>query len=182
MVYIFMADGCEEIEALTVVDLMRRAEIPISMVELGHEGKVKGAHGITIIPDMWMENVEIDKADMLVLPGGMPGTVNLENEEFLIHLIQMANDKRIPIGAICAAPRILGDMELLVMKQAACYPGVEERLKGAEVVTDPVVTDGHITTSRGLGTAIPFALRLIAVLKGQEEADRISKSIVYSRE
>lgn len=118
---------------------------------------------------------------MLVLPGGMPGTKHLGACEKLTALLKKADEQKIRIGAICAAPSVLGDLGLLRGKKAVCYPGFEERLAGAEVLREQVVTDGHITTSRGMGTAIPFGLEMISCLKGEEEAERIAEAIIFRR-
>ncbi|MDY3917465.1 MAG: DJ-1 family glyoxalase III [Candidatus Limivivens sp.] len=178
-IYVFFADGFEEIEGLTVVDLLRRASQKVRMVSINDSLRVTGAHGISIEADLKLDQVSEKPGDFLVLPGGMPGTRNLgacrELTEKLVH----AAEKAIHVAAICAAPSVLGDLGLLKGKQAVCYPGFEERLTGAKVLEVPVVTDGNVTTSRGMGTAIPFGLELIRLLSGKEEADRIGCSILY---
>ncbi len=180
MVYVFLADGFEEIEALTPVDLLRRAGVEARTVSI-YEGRktVTGARKITVCADITIDEAVPDKADIIVLPGGMPGTVNLLECSKLMTIVdaQNANGKR--IAAICAAPaRILGAKGLLTGKKATCYPGLEEYLEGATPVTDSVVTDGNITTSRGLGTAVDFACELIRLLCGDAKADEIRKSVV----
>lgn len=179
-VYVFFAEGFEEIEALTVVDLLRRAQIPAVMTGITGNGDVTGSHGIRIGMDASIEDVSLENAAMLVLPGGMPGTRHLGACEKLAELLREADAQKIRIGAICAAPSVLGDMGLLKGRKAVCFPGFEERLTGAEVQTAKAVTDGHITTSRGMGTAIPFGLEIIRLLKGEEEAERIGSSIIYT--
>lgn len=178
-VYVFFAEGFEEIEALTVVDLLRRADIPVKMVGIAGEDPAVGSHGISVGMNLSIDRVTIEETEMLVLPGGMPGTRYLGACEALTSLLKEADRRGIRIGAICAAPSVLGDLGLLNGRKAVCYPGFEERLKGAEVLEVPAVTDGHITTSRGLGTAIPFALEIISGLKGREEADHIAASVIY---
>jgi len=180
-VFVFLAEGFEEIEALTAVDLLRRADLNVRMAAVSPGEFITGAHGIVIRPDMYLEAVRLEDAVMLVLPGGNPGTMNLNKSEQLLDLLKTADSQKIPIGAICAAPRILGELGILEGKQAVCYPGNEEWLKGAEVLKVPVVTDGHITTGRGMGTAIDFSLELITRLKGKEEAKRIAASIIYEK-
>ena len=172
---VFTADGFEEIEGLTVVDLLRRAGAEVLMVSVGEGLTVKGAHNT----DVLFDETCYEDADVLVLPGGMPGTLNLRNHEKLCALLKefAAKDKK--IAAICAAPMILGELGLLKGKKATCYPGFEDKLIEAEVCTDRVVRDGNITTSRGLGTAIPFALELISQLYGKEKAEEIKKSVIY---
>ena len=178
-VYVFTADGFEEIERLTVVDLMRRAGARTQMVSISDGLAVQGSHGIEIKADTFFDDADFDKADLLVLPGGMPGTLHLGEHQGLTKLLQdfAAQGKR--IAAICAAPSVLGDLGLLEGKHAVCYPGFEDRLTGALVEKKEVVTDGSITTSRGLGTAIPFALELISLLFGPEKAEEIKKSVIY---
>jgi len=180
MVYVFLADGFEEIEALTPVDLLRRAGVEAQTVSI-YPGKrnVTGARKIEVVADTTIDVVDAESADIVVLPGGMPGTVNLLECETLMKIVdnRAQNGKR--IAAICAAPaRILGSKGLLAGKKATCYPGLEEMLKGATAVTDPVITDGNITTSRGLGTAVDFACELITLLAGKEKSDEIRSSVV----
>ena len=177
---VFTADGFEEIEGLTVVDLLRRAGAEVLMVSVKEGLTVKGAHNIELKADALFDEVCYEDVDILVLPGGMPGTLNLRNHEKLCGLLKefAAKDKK--IAAICAAPMILGELGLLKGKKATCYPGFEDKLTEAELCTDRVVRDGNITTSRGLGTAIPFALELISQLYGKEKAEEIKKSVIYN--
>lgn len=178
-IYIFLAEGFEEIEGLTVVDLLRRAKLEITMVSMTGEAAVTGAHGIRVSADAVFEEVNFADAQMYVLPGGMPGTLNLGNHEGLVDLLKKANAENKKIAAICAAPSVLGTNGILEGKRAACYPGFEEKLTGAQVSLDPVMVDGNIITSRGMGTAIAFSLEIIAGFLGEEEAKRIAESIIY---
>ena len=178
-VLIFMAEEHEEIEALTVVDLLRRADIQIEMVSITGNKRVPGAHGITTYCDRLIENTNFEEADMLVLPGGMPGTLNLELCEPLMDQIYGFNASKKGLAAICAAPTVFGKAGLLKGKKATCYPGMEKDLLDAEYSTDSVCHDGHIITSRGMGTAIPFALEIVKTFKGEEAADKLAKAIVY---
>jgi 4-methyl-5(b-hydroxyethyl)-thiazole monophosphate biosynthesis len=178
-VYVFFAEGFEEIEGLTVVDLLRRAGIPVQMAGIAGAEDVTGSHGIRVGMDTEIGKVSLEEAEMLVLPGGMPGTKYLGASREVTTLLKGAEKKGVRIGAICAAPSVLGDLHLLEGKRAVCYPGFEERLYGANVETEEAVTDGLITTSRGLGTAIPFALEIIRVLKGEEKAKEIGASVIY---
>lgn len=180
-VSLFLADGFEEIEGLTVVDLLRRAKIEIETVSIMGREEIIGAHQIALKADKVFENVDFTETKMLVLPGGMPGTLYLKEYEALRKLILDFNENGKKIAAICAAPTVLGDLGILEGKKAVCYPGMEEGLIGADVSFENVVTDGNITTSRGLGTAIDFALRLIAELRGEETAAGIAEQIVYKR-
>ena len=180
MVYVFLADGFEEIEALTPVDLLRRAGVDARTVSI-YPGRsdVTGARKITVRADMTIDEAKPQKEDIIVLPGGMPGTVNLLECDDLMKTVDDHNAEGGRIAAICAAPaRILGSKGLLRGKKATCYPGMEDLLEGATAVTDSVITDGNITTSRGLGTAVDFACELIAIVCGKERADEIRASVV----
>lgn len=179
MVYIFLADGFEEIEGLTVVDLLRRAEITISMVSVTEHLEIKGAHDIRIKADHLFEEFDYKDADALVLPGGMPGTKHLSEHKGLVELLVEHNKQGKLIGAICAAPSVLGMNGILKGKKATCFPGFEDQLIGAEFVNETCVTDQNIVTSKGLGTAIDFSLELITEIKGKEEAVKIGKTIQY---
>lgn len=181
MVYIFLADGFEEIEGLTVVDLLRRAAVDITMVSVTGNRIVTGAHRILVTADILFDEADFKDADMLVLPGGMPGTVNLMRHEGLGKLIVSAAEQGKLLAAICAAPRVLGALGLLKGKRAACYPGTEETSFKADYRYENVIEDGNIITSRGLGTAIDFALALTTRLKGKDEAARLAKAIIYNQ-
>ena len=178
-VYVFFAEGFEEIEALTVVDLLRRADIGVKMVALGREESVTGSHGIRVQMDTSLKQVSLTDAKLLVLPGGMPGTKNLGACGELTAMLREADRQKIMIAAICAAPLVLGDLGILDGKRAVCYPGHEARLTGAQICREAVVVDGHITTSRGMGTAIDFGLSLVEQISGREESERIRKAIIY---
>ena len=178
-VLLFMAEGHEEIEALTVVDLLRRAGIEIETVSITSNRMVPGSHGIVTVCDQLIEEVDFDSADMLVLPGGMPGTLNLELCQPLMEQVHKFNAAGKNIAAICAAPTVFGKAGLLKGKKATCYPGMEKDLIGAKASTDSVCHDGNIITSRGLGTAIDFALEIIKTLTDAATAEKIAKSVVY---
>ncbi len=177
---IFFATGYEEIEALTVVDLLRRAGIEAECVSIDNEKSVKGSHNINVSMDSGIEDIDFGSFDILVCPGGMPGTLNLEACKKLTDNIRKFNEEGKLIGAICAAPSIFGHMGLLQGKKACIYPGMEAELKGAEVVYDKVAKAGNIITSRGMGTAIEFGLEIVAALVGRETADKLGKSVVYN--
>lgn len=178
-VSLFLADGFEEIEGLTVVDLLRRAKIDVDMVSVMGRKEIVGAHQIKVVADTLIEEMDFSHSKMLVLPGGMPGTLYLKEHAQLRSLLLTFYEEGKQIAAICAAPTVFGDLGILEGKRAVCYPGMEDGLVGATVCFDPVMTDGTITTSRGMGTAIDFSLRLIALLKGREEAERLAEQIVY---
>lgn len=176
---IFMADGCEEIEGLTVVDILRRAGIEIMMISITEKKEVQGAHNITFMADVLASEVNYDELDGVVLPGGMPGTLNLGTSEIVNKVIKEFAMAGKLVSAICAAPSVLGDAGILEGKRATCYPGFEEKLVGAAACEDGVVVDGNIITSRGMGTAISFALAIVSYLKNKEEAEALAKGIIY---
>lgn len=178
-VSIFLAPGFEEVEALTPIDLLRRAGAQVTIVSIGEEKAVTGSHQITVTADKLFKEMDFSDQDMLILPGGQPGTNNLKACKKLRDLLENANNQEKLLAAICAAPTVFGDMGLLKGKKATCYPGCEDGLIEAEYMTDRVVTDGNITTSRGVGTAIPFALSLIEQLFGKEKSGEIRTSIIY---
>ena len=177
--YIFLADGFEEVEALTVVDLLRRAGIEIPMISISKSLEVTGAHQIRVMADGLFDDTSFDDADLLVLPGGLLGTNNLMDYEGLDKLLMEFNKKKKNIAAICAAPSILGSKGLLAGKQSTCYPGFEDRLTDSIVVNEDVVEDGNVVTSKGLGTAIDFSLALIKKLMGKDVSKKIAKDIIY---
>ena len=177
--YLFFAEGFEEVEALTVVDLLRRAKIDCVTVSVSGDYDVTGSHGITIRADRMFGERDLNDADMLILPGGMPGTNNLKAHAGLDKLIRDYDASGKYLAAVCAAPTVFGEKGLLKDKDATCYPGLEEGLVGANKKTDPVVFDGHFITSRGMGTCIDFGLKLIEILEGKDIADTIGKAVVY---
>ncbi|MCR5640626.1 MAG: DJ-1/PfpI family protein [Lachnospiraceae bacterium] len=176
---IFMANGCEEIEALTVVDLLRRAGISIDMLDLEGTKVVRGAHGITIQSDGTIDEADAMQYDGIVLPGGMPGTTHLKEDERVCQWVREFAISGKLVAAICAAPTVLGHCGILKGKKATCYPGCEDGLNGANFSTDSVVIDGNIVTSRGMGTAIDFGLALITYLLDEETSKQLAQGIVY---
>ena len=176
-VNVYLADGFEEVEGLTVVDLLRRAGIETDMVSIMGRKEITGARKIPVLADKLFE--EQDDPDVIVLPGGMPGTLHLKAHEGLADLIRKADKEGKLLAAICAAPTIYGEMGLLEGKNATCYPGMEDKLLGANWQEQPVVVDGNFGTSRGVGTAIAFALTLVTILKDEETAKSLANSIVY---
>lgn len=177
MVYIFLADGFEEVEALTPLDLLRRANVDVCTVGIGGN-LITGSHQITVKADLLEDNFSLANAEMLILPGGAGHTI-LENSSFVKSSVLAAYEKGVPLAAICAAPSLLGKWDLLQGKNAVCFPGFEQFLKGATVLYNPVITDGQITTSRGAGCAIPFSLELVRILCGEETSQKIGESIQY---
>ena len=176
MIYVFLADGFEEIEALTPVDILRRAELEVVTVGVG--GKIiTGSHGITVTADIEEKDVTTDDMEMMILPGGMPGTLNLEKSPIVTVCAEYCVRNGVYLGAICAAPSILGHLGLLKDKEATCFPGFEGQLFGAKVTDKPVCVDGTIITAKGMGVSAEFALTLTALMAGQQEADHIRASI-----
>ena len=176
---IFLAEGFEEMEAVTPLDLLHRAGVDAKFVSLTGRKEVIGAHDAVYTADLLFDKAVMEKADMLILPGGMPGAKHLQEHEGLKELLLSFHKKEKFICAICAAPMVLGCHGILKGKKATIYPGMEELLLGAEAVTTPVCRDGHIITSRAPGTAIPFALELIEALCGKPMKEQITADIVY---
>ena len=176
---VFLADGFEEIEGLTVVDLLRRADVEVTTVSVTGDYMIHGAHGIDVQADKLFGEMNYDGQDMLVLPGGMPGTLNLGAHKGLEKLLRKFYEDKKYLAAICAAPSVFGKYGFLKGRKATSYPGFEEQLEGAECVSEAVVVDEHVITSRGMGTAIPFSLTLIEALINREKADQIGKAIIY---
>jgi 4-methyl-5(b-hydroxyethyl)-thiazole monophosphate biosynthesis len=183
-VAVFVAEGLEEIEGLTVVDLLFRAGIPCDTVSITQGRTVTSSHKVTIVCDRSIADDDFDFSAyrLVVLPGGVPGTPNLAACEPLAAELRRRFDEGLPVAAICAAPTILAELGLLEGRHATCYPDRQGVLAdhGAIVDEGNVVVDANLTTSRGMGTAIDFGLSLIAQIKGQDEADRISRAIVYT--
>lgn len=180
-VAIFLAEGFEEVEALTVVDLLRREDIGVCMVSVSEQLSVTGSHGITVVADKLYDELDFSLIEMMVLPGGMPGTLNLEKHEDLMEKIRAFYTGGKFISAICAAPTILGHLGLLKGHYACCYPSMESELEGARVRYSSVEVSGPIITSRGLGTAIDMALAIVERFKGQDAANLLADKIVYQR-
>ena len=178
MVVCFIANGFEEIEALTPVDCLRRCEVDVLTVGIG-SCIIRGSHGIAVVTDtddgMFTPSEDID---MIILPGGMPGTLNLEANKCVQSTIDYCVEHNIPIVAICAAPSILGHKGLLEGKKAVCYPGFESELKGAEVADCRVVTDGNIITAKGMGAALEFSYAIIEKLISKERAELLKGAII----
>lgn len=178
-VCVFLADGFEEIEGLTVVDLLRRAEVEVTTVSITGAYIVHGAHEIDVQADKLFEEMNYEEQDMLVLPGGMPGTLNLGKHAGLEKVLRQFYEKEKYIAAICAAPSVFGKYGFLDGRKATAYPGFEEELVGAECVTEAVAISDFVITSRGMGTAIDFSLALIEKLVDKAKSEQIAKSIIY---
>lgn len=176
---VHLATGFEETEAITIIDILRRAGLTVQTVSVSGNKLVVGAHDIPVMADCLFEEVDYEKVDMIVLPGGMPGTKNLDKHAGLKNQLLAFHEQHKPLGAICAAPSVLGHLNILTGKKATCYPGFERELNGADFREETVVEDQHIITSRGVGTAIDFALQVAAQMAGKEKADQVAKSILF---
>ncbi len=177
---IFLADGCEEIEALTVVDTLRRAKMEILMISITGQKEITGSHQIKFQAEELIENVDFSELDGLVLPGGMPGTNHLSENEKVLSLVKEFAGEGKMLAAICAAPSVLGRAGVLEGKNATCHPGFEEKLLGAIPSTaTTVVRDGNIITSRGMGTAIDFALAIVRYFGTEDLVFDVKKHLVY---
>ncbi len=177
-VAVHLAEGFEEIEAITIIDVLRRADLDVTVVSVtGHE-LVSGAHQLQVKTDVLFESLNYNLVDMIVLPGGMPGADNLNSHEGLRKNILKFNQEGKPLGAICAAPLVFGQLGLLKGKRAVCYPGFENQLEGAEVMMEPVVKSGNITTGRGIGAALQFSLQLVEDLISKEKAQDLAKQML----
>lgn len=177
MIYCFLADGFEEIEALATVDIIRRAGLDLKTVGIGNN-IICGAHGIRVVCDCSEREVILDDSlQAVILPGGMPGTLNLEKSETVQNAIDFAAEKDKLLCAICAAPLILGHKGILEGRSAIAYPGFEKELIGASVSEKHVVCDGMIITAKGAGVAVDFALEIVAALCSREASDNIRSSI-----
>ncbi len=180
MIYMFIATGFEEIEALCPLDIMRRAGLKVTTVGIGGSC-ITGAHGITVhtdITDADYSALEDKSADMIFLPGGMPGTLNLAASSAVTKAIELAVAQKAYIAAICAAPSILGDWGLLEGKEAICYPGFEDRLTGALISEKKVVLDGNILTAAGMGVALEMGLEIVKLFCGKQKADNLRAAVI----
>lgn len=179
MVYMFLANGFEEVEALAPLDLLRRAGVEVTTVGVGGDS-ITGSHGITVRADVKDKKLKFDSIDMVILPGGMPGTKNLDASETVHKALDLAKEQDAYIAAICAAPMILGKRGDLKDKDAVCYPGFEEYLEGARLHPRSVtcVSCGKTITARGMGVAVEFGLALVAALCGNEKADELRTAII----
>lgn len=173
------AEGFETVEALMAVDILRRGGVEVTMASINEEDYVVSSHKVRVEMDAVLGEVDMMEYDAIILPGGMPGTLHLGESEAVKKAVLAMNDAGKLVAAICAAPGVLGKYGLLEGKKACSYPDHEGNLKGAFVSREPVVVDGNIVTSRGLGTAMEFALKLLELLDSREKADQIRQAIVY---
>ncbi len=177
MIIVLLADGFEEIEALTPVDMLRRAGLTVKTVGIG--GKIAvGSHGIAVVCDCLPEEINLSDVSAAIFPGGMPGSLNLDASPFTDEVIGEINKKGGRLAAICAAPLVFGRRGLLAGKRATCYPGFEKELIGATVTGEDVVTDGNITTAKGMGVSLAFSKELISLIVSPEKAEELSGAIM----
>ncbi|MDR3093441.1 MAG: DJ-1/PfpI family protein [Bacteroidales bacterium] len=177
-VFLFLAEGFEETEAVGTIDVLRRGGLSVTTVSINGTLTVTGSHGIPVTADAVFEKVDIDRGDMLVLPGGQPGTSNLNAHKGLREQLKKYAAEGKKIAAICAAPLVLGGLDLLQGKKATVYPGYESTLKGAEYIKTPVVTDGNMITGRGPGFVFEFALAIVAELQGKAKAEEVAEGLL----
>jgi protein deglycase len=178
-VVVCLANGFEEIEAVGIIDILRRADIKTIVTSVTGTLEVSGAHNIQIIADELFDNLDFSGIDMIVLPGGMPGSANLKNHSLLRSTILDFNSKGKLLGAICAAPMVFGDLGILENRNATCYPGFGSHLRLAHLKSDPVVEDHHIITGIGPGAVFDFALKLVEKLEGKERAALVAGQMLY---
>lgn len=177
MIYCFLADGFEEMEALCPADILRRGDCELKLVGIG-KAVITGSHGISVCADLTDSEISLDnKLDMIILPGGMPGTLNLEKNDNVQKAIDFCAENNKFIGAICAAPSILGHKGLLKEKQAICFPGFEGQLDCKKLSDNYVCRDGSIITAKGAGVAQEFGLKLLECLKGESAAKKLKDSL-----
>ena len=176
-VYVFFADGFEEIEAFTAVDVIRRAGLNVEMVTVTPDEIVTGAHGVPVLCDKNIVNCDFFDADLILLPGGMPGAVTLEKCDDLRKRVLRFAEQEKPMAAICAAPMVLGKLGLLKGRKATCYPGFEQYLEGAEYTGAIVEKDGNIITGKGPGAAMEFALAVVELLLGKEKVKELKEAM-----
>ena len=178
MVYVFLAEGFEEIEALAPVDILRRGEIEVKTVGVGSKN-ITGSHGITVTCDLTEEDIKLEDIQAVILPGGMPGTVNLQKSGAVGSAIEYAYKNGKIIGAICAAPSVIGRKGILNGKNATCFPGFEQYLTGAQILDLPVVRDGNIITAIGAGAALEFGFCLLEALTSKSAASSLRRTMKY---
>ena len=178
MIYVFLANGFEVTEALTTVDILRRGNLDVKTVAVGTADKiVTSSHNIAVVADIMLDEISKDNLQGVVLPGGMPGTTNLGNSQIVLDYVSYCIDNNLVLGAICAAPSVLGKMGVLKGRKATCFPGFEEFLTDATATQEFAVTDGKIVTGKGMGATIPFALQLLELFKNKETAVNVHSTL-----
>lgn len=176
MVLVFLANGFEIVEATAPIDMLRRAKIEVLTVGIGGK-EIESSCGMKVIADITEEQADLEKAEMIVLPGGMPGTINLGSSDFVKQAIAHCKQNNKFMGAICAAPSILGENGILNGIKATCFPGFEDKLIGAEYTGNPVEVVDKVVTARGAGVAVTFGLTLVELLKSRQAAEEVNNAI-----
>ena len=179
-VFIFLADGFEEIEAIAPIDILRRAELDVVTVSISDSKTVTGAHGIKVEADQLFTETTFGENDYYVLPGGYDGMLNLSAHQGVNELLTKQHSEGKKLAAICASPSVLGKLGILEGKEAICYPGFEGKLTGAVISKKSVVEDGNVITGKGPGVAVQFALKIVESLKGKETASQVSDSLMLN--
>ncbi|HDS46162.1 MAG TPA: DJ-1/PfpI family protein [Methanomicrobia archaeon] len=174
---LFLATGFEEIESMCVVDTLRRAGVTTVLAGL-QKGPIAGSRGVQMIPDRQLDELTVEDFDAVILPGGSPGYINLGADARVLKMVTKAYESGKLVAAICGAPSILGKLGIVRGKRATIFPGMEANLIGAEPVSDPVVVDGNVVTSRGPGTALEFAISLVELLVGKQKAREVRQGLV----
>ena len=180
MIYLFLAQGFEETEALAPLDILRRAGVEVATVGVG-SAEITGSHGITVRCDLSADEISYGAIDGVILPGGMPGTTGLRDSSAVRDAVLYAAGKELPVCAICAAPMIPGGLGLLRGRRAVCFPGFEKYLEGATVTRRRVERDGNFVTAVGMGAAVEFGLAVLALLKGDDAAEKMRQSVIAPR-
>jgi 4-methyl-5(b-hydroxyethyl)-thiazole monophosphate biosynthesis len=176
--FVHLAEGFEEIEAITIIDVLRRADIPTKLISVTGRLAVIGAHNIIVESDLLFEEADYEEAQILILPGGLPGANNLNAHTGLKQKLKEFYNAGKPVAAICAAPLVLGGLNILQGKEAACYPGFEDKLLGATISKQAAVKSSNVITGRGPGAALNFALEIVAELKGKHRADQLAEGML----
>lgn len=178
-VYVFLANGFEDVEALIPVDVLRRGGVEVLTVSVTGSQMVESSHGVKMVADALFEDVDLSDADLLMLPGGMPGASNLNNHEGVREALLAQNRAGRRVAAICAAPLVLGGLGLLRGRRATCYPGFEQTLEGATYTADLCTVDGNVTTGEGPAAAFPFAYALLAQLTDEATSAQVAEGMRY---
>lgn len=179
-VFVFLADGFEEIEAIAPIDILRRADLDVTTVSVSDSKEVTGAHGIKVLADQLFSEVAFGYDDYYVLPGGYDGMLNLSAHTGVNRLLERQHAAGKQLAAICASPSILGKLGILKGKEAVCYPGFEDKLAGAVISEHPVVEDGNVITGKGPGVAVRFALKIVEAIKGRDAAQSVADALMLT--
>ncbi|MCQ2959742.1 MAG: DJ-1/PfpI family protein [Bacteroidales bacterium] len=178
-VYIFLADGFEEMEALVPFDVLKRAGFEVETVSITNNLNVIATHDLRVSCDTTIDKIDIESAELLILPGGMPGASNLASSNTLAEMLKKHNEKGKWLAAICAAPYVLGELGILQGKKATCFPGYEKHLIGAEHLNQSVVVSQNVITGNGAGAAVTFAFSIVEQLRSKRVADFLAEKMMF---